>query len=127
MGYLIMSHSELQLLLLTMRACMLSRVQLFVTLWTISHQAPLSMGFSRQEYRSGYPFPSPGGLPNPGIEPASLTSPALSGKLFTTSTTWELSLFTMKLLKILPSVDLMGDFVIPSNGLDLSEQEETAL
>ena len=126
MGYLIMSHSELQLLLLTMRACMLSRVQLFVTLWTISHQAPLSMGFSRQEYWSGLPFPL-GDLPNPGIKPTSLTSPALSGKLFTTSTTWELSLFTMKLLKILPSVDLMGDFVIPSNGLDLSEQEETAL
>ena len=125
MGYLIMSHSELQLLLLIMRACMLSRVQLFVTLWTISHQAPLSMGFSRQEYWSGLPFPV-GDLPNPGIKPTSLTS-ALSGELFTTSTTWELSLFTMKLLKILPSVDLMGDFVIPSNGLDLSEQEETAL
>ena len=52
----------------------LSRVRLFVTLWTITHQAPVSMGFSRQEYWSGLPFPSPGHLPDPGIEPG---SPAL--------------------------------------------------
>ena len=49
-------------------------VQLFVTLWSIAHQAPLSMGFSRQEYWIGLPFPSPGDLPNPGTEPG---SPAL--------------------------------------------------
>ena len=48
---------------------LLSCVQLFSTLWTVAHQAPLSMGFSRQEYWSGLPFPSPGDLPNPGIEP----------------------------------------------------------
>ena len=47
----------------------LNRVQLFVTPWTVAYQAPLSMGFSRQEYWSGLPFPSPGDLPNPGIEP----------------------------------------------------------
>ena len=47
----------------------LSRVRLFVTTWTVAHQAPLSMGFSRQEYCSGLPFPSPGDLPDPGIEP----------------------------------------------------------
>ena len=52
----------------------LSRVQLFATPWTVVYQAPPSMGFSRQEYWSGLPFPSPGGLPNPGIEPR---SPAL--------------------------------------------------
>ena len=52
----------------------LSRVRLFVTPWTIAYQAPPSMGFSRQEYWSGLPFPSPGDLPNPGIEPR---SPAL--------------------------------------------------
>ena len=52
----------------------LSRVQLFVTPWTVAHQAPLSRGFSRQEYWSGLPFPSPGDLPNPRIEPR---SPAL--------------------------------------------------
>ena len=51
----------------------LSRVQLFVTPWTIAHQAPLSMGFSRQEYWSGLPFPSPEDLPDPGIEPRSPT------------------------------------------------------
>ena len=58
-------------------------------LWTIAHQALLSMGFSRQEYRSGLPCPPPGGLPNPGIEPVSLVSPALGGGLFITSATWE--------------------------------------
>ena len=51
-----------------------SHVQLFVTPWTVACQAPPSMGFSRQEYWSGLPFPSPGGLPDPGIE---LGSPAL--------------------------------------------------
>ena len=46
-----------------------SHVRLFATLWTVAHQAPLSMGFSRQEYWSGLPCPPLGGLPNPGIEP----------------------------------------------------------
>ena len=49
----------------------LSRVQLFATPWTVAYEAPLSMGFSRQEYCSGLPFPSPGDLPDPGIEPMS--------------------------------------------------------
>ena len=52
---------------------LLSRAGLFVTLWTVARQAPLSMGFSRQEYWSGLPFPSPGDLPDPGIEPGSPT------------------------------------------------------
>ena len=52
----------------------------FETPWTVACQAPLSMGFSRQEYGSGLPFPSPGDLPNPGIEPA---SPALAGGFLT--------------------------------------------
>ena len=56
---------------------MLSRVKLFVTLWTIAYQASLSMGFSGQEYWSGLPFPVPGSLPHPGIEPASPVSLAL--------------------------------------------------
>ena len=51
----------------------LSGVRLFATLWTIVHQAPQFMGFSRQEYWSGLPFPSPGDLPDPGIEPRSST------------------------------------------------------
>ena len=55
----------------------LSCVQLCATLWTVAHQAPLSMGFSKQEYWSGLPFPPPRDLPNPGIEPASPACPAL--------------------------------------------------
>ena len=62
--------------------------QLFEILWTIACQAALSMGFSRQ-YRSGLPFPSPGDLPNQGIEPASLMSPALVGEFFTAGAAWE--------------------------------------
>ena len=74
-----------------MYVCMLSRfshVQIFATLWTVAHQAPLSKGFSRQEYWSGLPCPSPRDLPNPGIEPESFKSPALGG-FFTTRATWE--------------------------------------
>ena len=66
---------------------LLSYVQLFVTLWTVAHQAPLSMEFSSQECRSGLPYFAPGDLPKPGIEPASLGSPELAGGFFTTSTT----------------------------------------
>ena len=66
-----------------------SHVQLFATPWTVAHQAPLSQGFSRQVYWSGLPCLPPGGLPNPGIEPVYLKSPALAGRFFTTSTTWE--------------------------------------
>ena len=66
-----------------------SRVRLFATVWTVARQAPLSMGFSRQEYWSGLPFASPGDLPDPGIKPASLMSPTLAGGFFTISTTWE--------------------------------------
>ena len=63
----------------------LSRVQLFVTPWTVTHQTPLSMGFFRQEYWSGLPFPSPeGDLSHRGIEPVSPASPALADGLFTT-------------------------------------------
>ena len=66
-----------------------SCVQLFGTLWTVACEAPLSMGFSRQEYWSGVPFPSLGDFLDPGIEPTSLISPALGGGFFTTSATWE--------------------------------------
>ena len=69
-----------------MHAKSLSHVQLFATLWTVAHQASLSIGFSRQEYCSGLPCPPPGDLPNLGIEPV---SPALAGTFFTTSATWE--------------------------------------
>ena len=65
-----------------MHACVLSHhshVQRFVTPWTVAHPAPLSMGFFRQEYWNGLPFPSPGDLPNTGIEPR---SPALQQILY---------------------------------------------
>ena len=67
--------------------CCFSPVWLFVTPWALAHQAPLSMGFSRQEYWSGLPCPFPGDLPDPQIEPASLMSPALVGSFFTPSAT----------------------------------------
>ena len=66
-----------------------SCVRLFVTSWTVSHQTPLSMGFSRQEYWSGLPCPLPGDLPDPGTVPMSLVSPALAGRFFTISAPWE--------------------------------------
>ena len=64
--------------------CTLSHVQLFAAPWTVAHQAPLSMEFSRQEYWSGLPFPTPGDLPNSGIEPVSPASPTLAGGFLTT-------------------------------------------
>ena len=66
-----------------------SCVQLFVSLWTIAHQALLSMEFSRQEFQSGLPFLPPGNLPDPRIEQMSFMSPALGGRFFTTKVTWE--------------------------------------
>ena len=69
-------------------AKLFSRAWLFATPWTVALQVPLSMGFSRQEYWSGLPCPSPGDLPYPGTEPASLIPPSLAGGFFSTSTTW---------------------------------------
>ena len=73
-------------------ACMLGHftcVWLFATLWTVAHQAPLSMGFSKQEYWSGLPCSPPEYLSDSGIKPAALTSRSLAGGFFTTSATWE--------------------------------------
>ena len=61
----------------------------FATPWTVARQAPLSMGFPRQEYWSGLSFPPPGELPAPGMELQSLTSPALAARFFNTVATWE--------------------------------------
>ena len=66
-----------------------NRVWLFVIPWTVACQAPLSMRFSRQEYWSGLPCSPQGVLPDPGIKPPSLMSPALAGRFFTTSATWD--------------------------------------
>ena len=70
-------------------ACVFSHVQLFVAPWAVAHQAPLSVGFSRQEYWRELPRPPLGDFSDPGIKPVSLTSPALAGRFFTTSATWE--------------------------------------
>ena len=78
-----------QLLSMCVLNC-ISCVQLFATLWMVARQAPLSMGFSRQEFWSRLPCPPPGDLPESGIEPASLTSPELTGEFFPTSATWTL-------------------------------------
>ena len=59
------------------------------TPWTVACQAPLSIGFPRQEYWSGLPFPSPGDLPDPGIKPESLAPPPLAGGFFTTEPLWK--------------------------------------
>ena len=72
----------------TLLSCF-SCVWLFAPLWTVTLQAPLSMGFSGREYWSGLPFSSPGALPDTGIEFMSSVSPALAGRFFTTSITWE--------------------------------------
>ena len=70
----------------SMKVCMyaqsLSCARFFVTPWTVAHRASLSVEFPRQEYCSELPFPSPGDLPNPGIEPTSPASPSLAGTFF---------------------------------------------
>ena len=75
---------------LCMHACVpshFSRVLLFVILWIVACQAPMSMGFPMQEYWSGLPCPSPGNPPDPEVKPASLTSPVLASGFSTTSAT----------------------------------------
>ena len=79
-----MSSIILHLLKVCVNVQSLSPVHLFATPWIVAHQAPLSMGFSRQEYQSGLSCLLPGDLPDPGIEPA---SPTLAGGFFTTSVT----------------------------------------
>ena len=70
--------------------CVLSRVQLFATPWTVDHQALLPMEFSRQEYWSGVSFPASGDLSNPRIKARSFASPVLASRIFTISATWEI-------------------------------------
>ena len=64
------NHFHLHLLFRLIRTCSINRVQLFAILWTVAHHAPLSMGFPRQEYWRGFPFPTLGDLPKSGISPA---------------------------------------------------------
>ena len=74
-------------------------VWLFETPWTVACQASLSMGFSRREFWSVLPFPPPGDLPNPGVEPESFTSPALAGRFFMSSGTWDALKNSLAVLK----------------------------
>ena len=99
-------------------ACLLSHfspVWLFATLWTVACQAPLSIEFSRLEYWSGLPCPPPGNLPDPGIKRAFLISPALAGRFFTISTTWEAPELTYYHIKSSLNIDsscrAMGSWV----------------
>ena len=85
----LMPFLSLWLLLCHLQAVSLSCVRLFATLWTVAHQAPLFMGLSRREYWRRLPCPPAGDLPDPGVEPVSFLSPALAGRFFTTSATWE--------------------------------------
>ena len=83
-----------------LRSCFI-HAQLFVTLWIVAHQTPLSMGFSRQGYWSGLPGPPPGDLPDPGTDPGSLMAPTLAGRFSTTSATWEAHFILITSLKAL--------------------------
>ena len=79
--------NKIRYLFVCMLSCF-SRIWLFATLWTVAGQIPVSMGFFKQGYRIRLPFPSPGDLPNPGIDSTSLVSPALAGRFFTTNTSF---------------------------------------
>ena len=76
---------------LSTHAQSLSHVQLFATPWTVACQAPLSMGYSRQEYWSGFPFPPPGDLSDAGIKPVSPVAPALADRFFITELSMQLN------------------------------------
>ena len=104
----------------TLHVCVLSHfchVRLFATRWTVARKAPMSMGFSRQEYWSGLPCPPPGDLPDPGIELTSAASPALTAGFFTTSTTWEAQVSLYSHLKDLAFVLSLGEKIYLSRFL----------
>ena len=98
-------------------------VQLCVISWAVAHHAPLSMGFSRQEYWSGLPCPPPGDLPNPGIEPGSLISCALASRFFTTSATLTAIGHYFSLLCSIPFVCLYNMVTMEMQCLDLCFKE----
>ena len=109
---------------------LLSCVRLFATPWTVAHQAPPSMGFSRQEYWSGLPFPSPGDLPNPGIEPR---SPALQADYLTSEPpdiAWDMLKQKNKTLFIIYLISNLGTlyfYLLKLANLAASAKEETSM
>ena len=112
--------SNLGTLMYTCRLRSFSRVQLFVIPWTAARQAPLSLGFSRQEYWNGLPFPPLGDFPDPGIKPGSLISPVLAGGFFTTSATWELQAWYFQPYSA-PEVEGLWPRLVPWDCLSHSE------
>ena len=100
-AYTVVQSWVLNVLIKVWKVKLLSHVQLFVTPWTIAHQAPPSMKFSRREYWSGLPFPSPGVLPDPGIEPC---SPTLQADAFTVWATREAQTKECKPINLMASI-----------------------
>ena len=96
-----------RLLLCVCELCLFRHIWFFAMLWTRTRQAPLTMGFSRQEYWSGLWCPPPGGFPDPGTEPASLKSPALAGRFSATPATWKAYLAAKTLQLCLTPCDPM--------------------
>ena len=99
--------------------CVLSLFQsclLFATLWAVAWKTPLTVGFSRQEYWNGLPCSSPRDLPNPGIEPVSLATPALAGGFFATSANWEayiyIYIYTYIYIHVLNFFSIIGYYKI---------------
>ena len=103
--------------------CVLSHVQLFATPWTVSHQAPQSLGFFRQECWSGLPFLIPGILPDLGIEPMSPVSPTLAGRFFTYYATWETQHFSNL---VFLGNDLITAFLLHTNFEFLNEKGDAS-
>ena len=110
------NHLKHTLVHLELRSCACSVISIMsnsVTLWTVAHQAPLPMGFSRQEYWIGLPCPPSGDLPNPGIKLASPKSPALAGRFFTTSATSSTEINRLHMLSLLKKYRILRTYVMP--------------
>ena len=100
----VIKFSKTQFYLVLEKWSRFSRVQLFVTPWTVVRQVSPSVGLSRPEYWGGLPCAPPGNLPDPGIEPSSLTSPALTYRFFIPSATWKVSVYGFRLSQFLQKI-----------------------
>ena len=113
------------LLLFCVPAQLFSGVRLFASLWTVAHQAPLSMGFSRQESWSGLPCPPPGDLPNPGFESVCLMALALPSRFFTTTPSAKPMLFFILSKYIYLWISVSWVVLVIKNPLPMQEMQET--
>ena len=100
----VIKFSKTQFYLVLEKWSRFSRVQLFVTPWTVVRQVSPSVGLSRPEYWGGLPCAPPGNLPDPGIEPSSLTSPALTYRFFIPNATWKVSVYGFRLSQFLQKI-----------------------